>query len=160
QQGPEGQPVLGSEQVTVSDLLNFFAFRPDLNVGATIALLKQRNVLEILAEPNLIAVSGHEASFLAGGEFPFPVITTTGTGGNSAPVVTVQFRPFGVRLKFTPTVDVNEVIHLKVEPEVSSLDFANALTIQGFLIPAISTRRADTEVDLREGESFAIAGLL
>jgi pilus assembly protein CpaC len=160
QQGTQGQPVLGSEQVTVSDMLNLFAFRPDLNVGATIAMLKSLNVLQILAEPNLIAISGHEASFLAGGEFPFPVITSTGTGGNSAPVVTVQFRPFGVRLKFTPTVDANDLIHLKVEPEVSSLDFANALTIQGFLIPALSTRRAETEVDLREGESFAIAGLL
>lgn len=160
QQGPEGQPVLGSEQVTVSDLLNLFAFRPDLNFGATLAMLKNNNVLEILAEPNLITVSGHEASFLAGGQFPFPVITSTGSGAQSTPIVTIQFRPFGVRLNFTPTVDVNDMIHLKVRPEVSSLDFANALTIQGFLIPAISTREAETEVDLKEGESFAIAGLI
>src|SRR5437016_1763547 len=122
--------------------------------------MKSKNILEILAEPNLIAVSGHEASFLAGGEFPFPVITTTGSGPSATPVVTIQFRKFGVQLNFTPTVDTNEVIHLKVRPEVSSLDFANALTIQGFQIPAISTRQAETEVDLREGESFAIAGLL
>ncbi len=160
QPGPEGQPVLGSQQVSISDLLNLFAFRPDLNFGATLKLLKDKNVLEILAEPNLITVSGKEASFLAGGQFPFPVITSTGSGASSAPVVTIQFRPFGVRLAFTPTVDTNEMIHLKVRPEVSSLDFANALTIQGFLIPAISTREAETEVDLREGESFAIAGLL
>src|SRR5207247_3511199 len=105
-------------------------------------------------------VSGHEASFLAGGEFPFPVITTTGSGAQSTPVVTIQFRPFGVRLLFTPTVEANGLIHLKVQPEVSSLDFANALTIQGFLIPAITTRKAETEVDLHEGESFAIAGLI
>ena len=159
-QGPEGQPVLGNQQVTASDLLNLFAFRPDINVGATLRLLQSRNLLEILAEPNLVTVSGREASFLAGGEFPFPVISTTGAGAQSTPVVTIQFRPFGVRLFFTPTVESNGVIHLKVQPEVSSLDFANALTIQGFLIPAISTRRADTEVDLREGESFAIAGLI
>ena len=159
-QGPEGQPVLGNQQVTVSDLLNLFAFRPDLNVGATLRLLQSRNLLEILAEPNLITVSGREASFLAGGEFPFPVITSSGSGAQAAPVVTVQFREFGVRLYFTPTVEPSGLIHLKVRPEVSSLDFANALTIQGFLIPAISTRRAETQVDLREGESFAIAGLI
>ena len=159
-QGANGQPVLGNQQVSVSDLLNLFAFRPDLNVGATLRLLQDKNLLEILAEPNLITISGHEASFLAGGEFPFPVITTTGTGAQSAPVVTIQFREFGVRLFFTPTVEPTGVIHLKVRPEVSSLDFANALTIQGFLIPAINTRKAETEVDLREGESFAIAGLI
>src|SRR5437016_12908298 len=159
-QGPNGQQQLGNETVSVSDLLNLFAFRPDLNFGATLRLLQSQNLLEILAEPNLITVSGREASFLAGGEFPFPVITNTGTGAQSAPTVTIQFREFGVRLYFTPTVEPNGLIHLKVRPEVSSLDFANALTIQEFLIPAISTRRAETEVDLREGESFAIAGLM
>jgi len=158
-QGPNG-PQLGNQTVTVSDLLNIFAFRPDLNFGATLALLQSQNLLQILAEPNLITVSGHEASFLAGGEFPFPVITNTGTGGTAAPVVTIQFRPFGVRLNFTPTVESNGLIHLKVKPEVSSLDYANALTIQGFLIPAISSRTAETEVELHEGESFAIAGLI
>jgi len=159
-QGPDGQPALGNQQVTITDLLNLFAFRPDINVGATLRLLQANNLLEILAEPNLITVSGEEASFLAGGEFPFPVISSTGSGGQAAPVVTVQFREFGVRLYFTPTVEPNGLIHLRVRPEVSSLDFANALTIQGFLIPAISTRRAETVVDLREGESFAIAGLI
>jgi pilus assembly protein CpaC len=158
--GPDGQPVLGNQQVTTSDLLNLFAFRPDINIGATLRLLQSRNLLEILAEPNLVTVSGREASFLAGGEFPYPVISTSGAGAQSTPVVTVQFRPFGVRLYFTPTVGPNGVIHLKVAPEVSALDFANALTIQGFLIPAISSRKAETEVDLREGESFAIAGLI
>jgi pilus assembly protein CpaC len=158
-QGPNG-PQLGNQTVTVSDLLNLFAFRPDLNFGATLAMLQNQNLLQILAEPNLITVSGHEASFLAGGEFPFPVITNTGTGGQAAPVVTIQFRPFGVRLNFTPTVAANGLIHLKVKPEVSSLDYSNALTIQGFTIPAISSRTAETEVDLHEGESFAIAGLI
>jgi len=159
-QGPNGQQQLGNETVSVSDLLNLFAFRPDLNFGATLRLLQNQNLLEILAEPNLITVSGREASFLAGGEFPFPVITNTGTGAQATPVVTIQFRPFGVRLLFTPTVEPNGLIHLKVRPEVSSLDFSNALQIQGFLIPAISSRTAETEVELREGESFAIAGLI
>src|SRR6185295_14825953 len=159
-QGDDGQSVLGNLQVSASDLLNLFAFRPDINVGATLRLLQSQNLLEILAEPNLVTVSGREASFLAGGEFPYPVISTTGSGAQSTPVVTIQFRPFGVRLYFTPTVEANGLIHLKVQPEVSSLDFANALTIQGFLIPAISTRKAETEVDLHEGESFAIAGLI
>jgi pilus assembly protein CpaC len=158
--GPDGQPQLGNQTVSVTDLLNLFAFRPDINIGATLRLLQSRNLLEILAEPNLVTVSGHEASFLAGGEFPFPVISSTGSGAQAAPVVTIQFRPFGVKLVFTPTVDPSGLIHLKVRPEVSSLDFANALTIQGFLIPAISSRSAETEVDLREGESFAIAGLI
>src|SRR5438552_13450269 len=158
--GANGQPQIGNQQVSVTDLLNIFAFRPDLNFGATLRLLQDQNLLEVLAEPNLITVSGKEASFLAGGEFPFPVITNTGTGAQATPVVTIQFRPFGVRLLFTPTVEPNGLIHLKVRPEVSSLDFASALTIQGFLIPAISSRTAETEVELHEGESFAIAGLI
>ena len=158
-QGPGG-PQLGNQTVTVSNLLNIFAFRPDLNIGATLALLQSQNLLQILAEPNLMTLTGHEASFLAGGEFPYPVITNTGTGAQPTPVVTIQFRPFGVRLNFTPTVESNGLIHLKVKPEVSSLDFANALTISGFTIPALSSRTAETEVELREGESFAIAGLI
>ncbi|MDQ2900102.1 MAG: pilus assembly protein N-terminal domain-containing protein [Acidobacteriota bacterium] len=146
--------------VNFADLLNLFAFRPDLNIGATIKALQDRNLLQILAEPNLITLEGKEASFLAGGSFPFPVLTTTSTGGSTSPVVTVQFKPFGVQLTFTPTVTNSGAIQLKVAPEVSSLDFANAVTLQGFLIPAISQRRAETEVILKDGESFAIAGLM
>jgi pilus assembly protein CpaC len=117
-------------------------------------------MLQILAEPNLIAIEGKEASFLAGGEFPFPTLTATTTGGAVAPVVTVQFKKFGIQLGFTPTLTNTGAIHLKVQPEVSSLDFSNAVTLQGFLIPAVSVRRADTEVVLKDGESFAIAGLI
>lgn len=146
--------------ISFSDLLNLFIFRPDLNIGATIRALQARNLLQILAEPNLITVEGKEASFLAGGQFPFPVITTTPTGGAIAPVITVQFKDFGVQLKFTPTLTDSGAIRLRVAPEVSSLDFTNAVTLQGFLIPAVSTRRAETEVVLKDGESFAIAGLL
>jgi pilus assembly protein CpaC len=146
--------------VNFSDLLNLFAFRPDINIGATIRMLQERNLLQILAEPNLITLEGKDASFLAGGSFPYPTITTTPTGGGTAPVVTVQFKPFGVKLDFTPVVTPSGAIDLKVAPEVSSLDFANAVTVQGFVIPALSQRRAETEVILRDGESFAIAGLI
>jgi pilus assembly protein CpaC len=146
--------------VNFSDLLNLFIYRPDLDIGATIKAMQQRDLLQILAEPNLITLEGKEASFLAGGSFPFPVLTSTSTGGSTAPVVTVQFKQFGVQLNFTPTVTSTGAINLKVAPEVSALDFANAVTLQGFLIPALSQRKAETEVVLRDGESFAIAGLI
>jgi pilus assembly protein CpaC len=139
-----------------SDLLNIFLFRPDINLGTTIKDLQQKAVLEILAEPNLMAMNGQKASFLAGGEFPFPIVQP-GQGFTS---VTIQFKPFGVRLDFTGTVTNDNVIRLHVAPEVSTLDFSNGLTISGFNIPAISTRRAETEVELKDGQSFGIAGLM
>ncbi len=146
--------------VNFADLLNMFAFRPDLNIGATIRALASQNLLQILAEPNLITVEGKEASFVAGGEFPFPMLNATSTGGAISPVITVQFRPFGVQLNFTPTITDTGAIHLKVRPEVSSLDYSNAINLQGVQIPALVTRRAETEVVLKDGESFAIAGLI
>ena len=149
-----------SQTVNFSDLLNLFVYRPDLNIGATIKALEQENLLQILAEPNLITLEGKEATFLAGGSFPFPVLTSTPTGGSIAPVITVQFKPYGVSLSFTPTVTSTGAIDLKVSPEVSSLDFTNAVTLQGFLIPALAQRKAETEVVLKDGESFAIAGLI
>jgi pilus assembly protein CpaC len=138
-----------------SDLLNVFLFRPDVQVGALIRALQQNNLLQILAEPNLLTQTGKEASFLAGGEFPFPVLQ--GTQSNA---VTIQFKEFGVRLNFTPTLMEGGRIHLKVSPEVSALDFANALTVSGFVVPALSTRRVVTEMELGDGQSFAIAGLV
>jgi pilus assembly protein CpaC len=143
-----------------SDLLNLFFYRPDLNIGATIKALQDQNILQILAEPNLIVLDGKEASFLAGGSFPFPVLTTTSTGGSTSPVVTIQFKKYGVQLDFTPTITASGAVDLKVAPEVSSLDFTNAVTVAGFLIPALSQKRVETEVILREGESFAIAGMI
>jgi pilus assembly protein CpaC len=142
----------------LSDLLNIFVFRPDINLAVTIKALQENNLLQILAEPNLMTESGKEASFLAGGEFPYPVLQAV-TGGTSG-AITIQFKEFGIRLNFTPTVNPDGTIHLKVSPEVSSLDFSNALTIQGFLIPALATNRVTSEVDLDNGQSFAIAGLL
>jgi pilus assembly protein CpaC len=153
------QPTNGvnASPIGVSNLLNIFLLRPDINLAATIQALEQNTVLQILAEPNLITSSGKEASFLAGGEFPYPVLqpSTSGFAG-----ITIQFKEFGVRLKFTPTLTPDGLIHLKVAPEVSALDFTNALTLQGFTIPALSTNRAESEMDLKDGQSFAIAGLL
>jgi pilus assembly protein CpaC len=154
QSNPSGTPL------NISNLLNLFIFRPDINLGATIQALQQQNIAQILAEPNLIVEEGQDASFLAGGQFPFPTITATPTGGGISPVVTVQFKKFGVQLDFTPTITASGAIHLKVRPEVSALDYTNAVTLEGFLIPAISSRVAETSIILKDGESFAIAGLI
>jgi pilus assembly protein CpaC len=145
--------------LSVSDPLNFFLFNNNLNVGVTIKDLESKQILQILAEPTITTLSGEKASFLSGGEFPFPVIQgSSGAGG--AVSVTIQFRPYGVKLDFTPTVNPDGSILLKVAPEVSALDFTNAVTISGYTIPALSTRRADTQVELLDGQSFAISGLL
>jgi pilus assembly protein CpaC len=144
--------------VSVSNLLNIFLYRPDLNLAATIQALQQQNILQILAEPNLLTASGKDAAFLAGGQFPYPVLQSTATTGSSG--ITIQFKEYGVRLNFTPTIMADGLIHLKVQPEVSSLDFTNAVTLQGFTIPALSTRRVESEMDLRDGQTFAIAGLI
>lgn len=148
--------VPGKVGLSVPDLLNVFLFRPDLNLGATVKALEQNNILQVLAEPNLMALNGQKASFLSGGEFPFPVVQ----GGQTLGAVTIQFRPFGVKLDFTATVDSSNVIRIHVAPEVSTLDFTNAITISGFVVPAISTRRAETEIQLKDGQSFGIAGLI
>jgi pilus assembly protein CpaC len=141
-----------STELTLADALNVFLFRPDLNLGATIRALQGRNLLQILAEPNLLSSNGIEASFLAGGEFPVPIVQWGG--------ITIQWREFGIRLNFVPNITPRGTIKLKVTPEVSSLDLSNALTLSGFQIPAISTRRVQTEIELQNGQSFAIAGLL
>ncbi|HWG36872.1 MAG TPA: type II and III secretion system protein family protein [Terriglobales bacterium] len=140
----------------VNSLLNVFLFRSDTNLALTMQALEQQNLLQILAEPNLLAMDGKDASFLAGGEFPFPVVQGQGAVNN----VTIQFKPFGVNLHFKPTILPDGTIDLQVAPEVSALDFSNALTVSGFLIPALSTRRAETELELGDGQSFVIAGLM
>jgi pilus assembly protein CpaC len=142
--------------IGLSDLLNVFIYRPDINLAATIKALQQQNLLEILAEPNLLTESGKDASFLAGGEFPYPV-PQVGAGYST---ITIQFKEYGIRLNFTPTCSSGGLIHIKVKPEVSSLDYTNAIQIQGYVIPALSTRRVESEMDLQDGQSFAIAGLL
>ncbi|MGH7572951.1 MAG: type II and III secretion system protein family protein, partial [Gemmatimonadota bacterium] len=141
---------------TLVDAVNLLIFDlDDSKFAAFIRALKSTGKFRSLAEPNLLALDGKEASFLAGGEFPFPVVQ-----GGSNNAVTVVFKEFGIRLNFTPTVTNSGNIHLKVAPEVSSLDFANGLQISGFQIPAILSRRAETEVELRDGQTFAIAGLI
>jgi pilus assembly protein CpaC len=145
-----------SSQQQINDVLNLFLFNPELHLGAIVKALQQKNLLQILAEPNLIAVNGKEASFLAGGEFPFPIVQP----GQGFTAVTIQFKEFGVKLRFKPVIMPNGNIHLNVTPEVSTLDFANALTISGFTVPALSTRRAETEFELQDGQSFVIAGLM
>jgi pilus assembly protein CpaC len=141
---------------TINNVLNLFLFRPDIHFGAVIEALQTKNLLQILAEPNLIAVNGKEASFLAGGQFPFPLVQP----GQGFTAVTISFKDFGVKLQFTPVIMPNGNIHLKVAPEVSTLDFSNALTISGFTVPALSTRKAETEFELQDGQSFVIAGLM
>jgi len=138
-----------------SDFLNLFLFDTAHQLGTVIKALQSKGQFQTLAEPNLVAESGKEASFLAGGEFPVPI--AQGTGGNV--VISVQYKEFGVRLNFTPVIRGDRV-HLKVRPEVSTLDFANGVVLQGFRIPALSTRRTETELELQDGQTFAIAGLL
>ena len=140
-----------------NDLLNIFLFRPDLNLAATIEALEQKQVVQILAEPNLLTVSGRPASFLAGGEFPYPTLQGGAAGVGQ---ITIQFREFGVRIHFQPTVTPRGAIRLAVTPEVSALDYANGLTVSGYTIPGLTTRRVQTEVELENGQSFVIAGLL
>lgn len=149
-----GQTTVTSE--TINNPLNLFFFRPDINLGASIEALHSRNLLQILAEPNLIALNGKEASFLAGGQFPFPIVQP----GAGFTTVTIAFKEFGVKLQFTPLIMPNGNIHLKVAPEVSALDFANSLTVNGTTIPALTTRKAETEFELQDGQSFVIAGLM
>jgi len=145
-----------SNSFSLSDALNIFLFRPDLNLGATIKALQNEQVLQILAEPNLLTSDGKKASFLAGGEYPYPVVN----GSAGTLMVTIQFQEFGIRLSFTPTVTPRGTINLVVAPEVSSLDYSNGLVYSGFNIPALSQRKVSSEVELKDGQSFAIAGLL
>ncbi len=140
----------------ISDALNLFAFRPDLNLGAFIKALQSESILQILAEPNLVTTNGKEASFLVGGEFPVPVLQ----GGGNAGAVTIMFREFGIKLLFTPVITDNKTIKMHLKQEVSTIDLANAVSFSGFTIPALATRRAETDVELGMGQSFVVAGLI
>jgi pilus assembly protein CpaC len=151
--GQYSAPSVDGDTTTFADFLNIFFFSKREGIGGVLKALETKGNFQSLAEPNLIAYNGQEASFLAGGEFPVPFVS--GVGGT----VSVIFKEFGVRLTFKPTI-AGDVIRLHVKPEVSSLDFNNGVTISGFRIPALTTRRAETEVELRDGQSFAIAGLL
>ncbi len=149
-------PTFDDGKLIFSDFLNLFLFDAKNQIGGVIRALQNKGLFQSLAEPNLIAENGKEASFLAGGEYPYPVVQ----GGSDRNSVTIQFKEFGVRLSFTPTIVGDDLVKIKVRPEVSSLDFSNALTLEGFRVPAISTRRTETEVELQDGQTFAIAGLM
>lgn len=151
-----GDVVNGAMSGTFTNALNLFVMGG--NVMGMLRAMQTQGTLRLLAEPNLIAMDGQQASFLAGGEFPVPVVQDAGSGGRAS--VTVLFKEYGVRLNFKPTVIDEDHIRLEVEPEVSTIDFANGVKVSGFVIPALSTRRAKTGLELRDGQSFALAGLL
>jgi pilus assembly protein CpaC len=150
-------PTAGTSLLSLSSLLGLFYYNQGMQLGAAIEALTTKQIAQILAEPTLTALSGEKASFLSGGEFPYPVVQG-GTGGFTS--VTIQFRPYGVKVDFTPNVLPDGTIDLKVAPEVSALDYSNEVTISGYTIPAISTRRAETQIELKSGQSFCISGLL
>jgi len=154
--GSVQSPGTGTGSFTIANALSIFAFDPRLNIGAFVQALETQSILQTLAEPNLVTTSGKEASFLVGGEFPVPVVQ----GGSGAGSVTVQFKEFGIRLKFLPVLTVNKTIKMHLMQEVSTLDPADGVALNGFTIPAISTRRAETDVELGEGQSFVVAGLV
>jgi len=157
----------GTGEMRLSSITNAFGiFRSTfgiagLDIEAILNVLETKGFAKTLAEPTLIALSGETASFLAGGEFPVPVAQSSGGGNNNnSGAITVEFKPFGVSLGFTPTVLGDKTINLRVEPEVSAIDSSAAVTINGITVPGLQTRRASTVLELRDGESFAIAGLL
>jgi len=141
---------------SITQALSLFAFDPKLNLGAFLKALESQSILQTLAEPNLVTTNGKEASFLVGGEFPVPVVQ----GGSGAGAVTVQFREFGIRLKFTPLLTDHKTIKMHLNQEVSTLDAADGVSLNGFVIPALSTRRTETDVELGEGQSFVVSGLV
>jgi len=143
-------------RLVFSDFLNLFVLNSKEGLGGVIRALSNKGLFQSLAEPNLIASNGKEASFLAGDEYPYPIATPSGSGTSFS----IMFKEYGVRLNFTPTVLGGDMVHIKVRPEVSALDFANAITLEGFRIPALTTRRTETEVELHDGQTFAIAGLM
>jgi pilus assembly protein CpaC len=156
--GATGGVSSGGYTAGISDALNLLVFFPGLKSGLTIKALETSGVVEVLAEPNIVATDGEEASFLAGGEFPYPMVQGSSAGGAGA--VTIQFKDYGVRLNFIPTITPRGTIRLQVAPEVSALDFSNAVQISGFNVPAITTRKVKTEVELNDGATFMIGGLI
>lgn len=151
-------PTTSPAVATIANALNVALFSRDLGLGVTIQALQNDGVIQILAQPNLVAADGKQASFLAGGEYPYPVVQGITGGGTGA--VTIQFKEFGVRLNFIPTITPRNTIRLQVAPEVSSLDFTNGVQISGFTVPALDVRKMNTEVEMAQGQSLAIGGLL
>ncbi len=156
-----GAGILKLEAITNSfGIFRKFGRVAGLNFEGVLDALERKGLVKTLAEPTLIALSGETASFLAGGEFPIPVAQSGSVGGGGTPTITVEFKPFGVGLAFTPTVLADGVINLVVEPEVSSIDPSASISINGLSVPGLQVRRASTTLELRDGESFALAGLI
>ncbi|HKU74077.1 MAG TPA: type II and III secretion system protein family protein [Pyrinomonadaceae bacterium] len=149
-------PVSAALEGIIQPALNLFLFNRQIGTAAMLRVLRQEGAFRELAEPNLVAMNGQQASFLAGGEFPVPVLQT-GNGNNG---ITIVWKEYGIRLNFKPTIIDEDHIRLELEPEVSTIDFANGVRFNNFVIPALRTRRAKTGVELRDGQSFALAGLL
>ena len=140
----------------ITQALNLFALDPKLNLGAFIRALQNENILQVLAEPNLVTSNGKEANFLVGGEFPVPVVQ----GGATSGAISVQFRQYGIKLTFLPQITPNATISMHLRQEVSTLDLSNAVVLNGFSIPALTSRTAESTVELGEGQSFVVAGLI
>jgi pilus assembly protein CpaC len=158
QNGPlNGHGGIIQQQWQLGSLGNIFLWRPDQNILGIIQALQSRGLAQILAEPNLLTMDGKAASFLAGGEIPIPVVQSAAGGLGQ---ISILWKEFGVRINFVPTITPQKTIRLRVAPEVSSLDPAHGITLSGFSVPALSVRRMQTEVELEDGQSFAIGGLL
>ncbi len=153
-----GITTTGGLRVETSEQADLFLANPQNNIATVIKALEQKGLIRILAEPNLVTLSGKEATFLSGGEFPIPVVQGGGLGGVST--VTIEFKEFGIKLTFLPTVLDSGIINLEISPEISSLDFTSGVTLSGFTIPALRTRRAHVTVELGDGETIAIGGLI
>ncbi len=154
--GVETSPLGSVIDTIIQPALNLFIFNRQINMGAMLRLMRQEGAFRELAEPNMVAMNGQQASFLAGGEFPVPVLQM----GQNGSGVTIMWKEYGVRLNFKPTIVDEDHIRLELEPEVSTIDFSNGVRFNGFVVPALRTRRAKTGVELRDGQSFALAGLL
>ena len=153
------QPIANTwplKDFTLGDAVNIFLFRKDLNLGAAIQALASKSLLEMVADPTVPAINGKMASFVAGGEFPFPIVQPGATGST----ITISWREYGIRLNFIPLITPRGTIRLQVAPEVSSLDYTHSVSVGGTTIPALSTRKVQTEIELESGQSFVIAGLL
>jgi len=154
QAGEAGIDALGN--ISLSQAVQVFLFRKDINVGAAIQAFQSKGLAEVLAEPNLLTADGQEASFISGGEYPIPIVQA----GASAGAITIMYKDYGIKLKFLPVITPRSTIRMRVAPEYSSLDYSHALTISGFTIPALTTRKTEATVELESGESFVIAGLI
>lgn len=142
----------------IGDAFNLVVSDSSKNTAGFLSILERRGLMRILAQPSLVAMSGQTATFLAGGEFPIPVTQGGGAGGNTA--ITIQFKQFGIQLSLTPTVLSRDRIVLKIAPSVSELDFSSGVTLNGIQVPGLRKRRTDTTVELGDGQSFILSGLV